>query len=249
MESLTSKRRSRREVLRFAGILGVGVFSRSAMSAQEARSSGHASEVDHLALGTKDLDAGIHYVENLTGVRPSFGGRHAGQGTKNALLSLGPRQYLEIIAPDPDQPDADGALVTSLRRLDSPAVTGWAAALTGIDRLATRLRSNGYNVPKVLLTERPQQDGKLVKLRWFDITGISGGVVPWPIEWDAKSAHGSEGAAEGCRIEKLELEHPEYEKMNRVLELLGLRSRVRSGPTAKVTAWLASPKGEVPLTS
>ena len=50
MESLTSKRRSRREVLRFAGILGVGVFSRSAMSAQEARSSGHASEVDHLAL-------------------------------------------------------------------------------------------------------------------------------------------------------------------------------------------------------
>ena len=114
-----------------------------------------------------DVHPGGRHNNGLKWTRPF----DAGQGTKNALLSLGPRQYLEIIAPDPDQPDADGALVTSLRRLDSPAVTGWAAALTGIDRLATRLRSNGYNVPKVLLTERPQQDGKLGKLRWFDITG------------------------------------------------------------------------------
>ena len=243
---LTSKRRSRREVLGLAGILGVGLFSRSARSAE---SSGDASEVDHLAVGTKDLEVGIRYVENLTGVRPSFGGRHPGQGTQNAVLSLGPRQYLEIIAPDPDQPDADGAMVRSLRRFDSPSVIGWAVELSGLVQFATRLRSNGYEVPQVHLTERHQQDGKLVKFRWFDIAGISGGVVPWPVEWDAQSSHGSEGAPEGCRIKRLELEHPEYKKMNRVLELLGLRSQVLSGSTAKVAAWLASPKGEVALTS
>ncbi len=124
-----------------------------------------------------------------------------------------------------------------------------AAELSSIDQVAKNLRSNGYEVSQVHLTERHQQDGTLVKLRWFEIAGITGGVVPWAVEWDAQSSHGSEGAPAGCRIDRLELEHPEWEKMNRVLELMGLRSRVRRGSTAKITAWLTTPNGNVSLTS
>lgn len=35
-------------------------------------------------------------------MRPVYGGRHPGAGTQNALLSLGPRSYMEILAPHTD---------------------------------------------------------------------------------------------------------------------------------------------------
>ena len=79
---------------------------------------------DHILLGAPDLDVGIRWVEERTGVRAKFGGNHPGAGTCNALLSLGTAHYLEIIAPDPAQ--ANGPDVRKLRQLSSPSIIEWA---------------------------------------------------------------------------------------------------------------------------
>ena len=55
--------------------------------------------VDHIMLGAANLDAGIHELEALTGVRAVYGGEHPNLGTHNALVSLGSNTYLEVIAP------------------------------------------------------------------------------------------------------------------------------------------------------
>ena len=97
--------------------------------------------LDHILLGCSDLERGVTFVEERLGVRAEFGGVHPGRGTQNALLSLGTRHYLEIIAPDPKQ--AGAKLPHGLGGLNGPRLVGWAAHPGDLDRFAVRLRGAG----------------------------------------------------------------------------------------------------------
>src|SRR6267143_4957791 len=96
--------------------------------------------LDHLILGCNDLDRGIDLVEENTGVRPAIGGVHPGRGTRNALLSLGERRYLEILAPDA----AQGQIVhfPQILGMTEPRLIGWAVHPPGMAATAKLLREN-----------------------------------------------------------------------------------------------------------
>lgn len=61
--------------------------------------------LDHLVLAADTLESGCEYLARRFGVEPDGGGRHEGYGTHNRLLSVGAGTYLELIAPDPGQPE------------------------------------------------------------------------------------------------------------------------------------------------
>src|SRR5258707_13776112 len=92
--------------------------------------------LDHLILGCNDLDKGIEFVHEGTGVLPAMGGVHPGRGTRNALLSLGERRYLEIIAPDPAQTEI--VHFPQIRSMTDPRLIGWAVHPPDITALAMR---------------------------------------------------------------------------------------------------------------
>jgi hypothetical protein len=205
------------------------------------------SMLDHILLGCSDLDSGIELVAKRTGVRAAFGGVHPGRGTQNALLSLGERHYLEIIALDPLQSDAPDHY--GLAKLIRPRLVGWAAHPGDLNLFATRLRDTdiAFDVPNPGSRKRP--DGRLLQWKTLNLKDDHAGLLPFFIEWSADTVHPSVDSPAGCSIVRFEIATPEPEQLSKTVAILGLGVRIAKAENPQLRATIAGPNGELVLSS
>jgi hypothetical protein len=209
------------------------------------------AEPDHLVLAAATLAQGIEYMSALTGVAPRPGGRHVAMGTHNALLRLGERLYLEIIAIDPDgtkpaRPrwfDMDsGDLQADL--LERPRVVHWVARTRDIGRAVAQC---GYDTGPILPFERGAY-------RWRITVPDDGrrpgrGVLPTLIQWDVAEHPADALPASGVTLAQFAASHPDPAPVRRSLAKLGLEEaiRVTFDREARLAVMLRTPKGLVAL--
>lgn len=199
--------------------------------------------LDHILLGCRDLERGIDFVEQRTGVRAAFGGVHPGRGTRNALLSLGERHYFEIIAPDPAQPAVPDS--RGLKNLTEPRLIGWAEHPGDLTPLATRLRDAGLAFDGPTSGSRKRPDGRLLQWKALNLRDDHGGLLPFFIEWSADSPHPSEDAPKGCALVDFLLETPKPAEIKPVCTLLNLDVRVEQGEASRLHARIAGLNGKI----
>jgi hypothetical protein len=203
--------------------------------------------MDHLVFGVPDLSRGIDLLEHKTGVRARFGGQHPGRGTHNALLSLGGRQYLEIIAIDPMQTEAPGLLFPGLKTLSQPQLMAWAVAVESVAETAKRAAAANIETVGPLAGARAQADGSLLTWKTLRLTGPRAAGLPFFIEWQAGTAHPSQQSPVGCTLTAFEVEHPDAAWLRRTLLGLGVDAPVLHGSRIGLKARLQTPKGDVEL--
>jgi len=203
--------------------------------------------LDHILLGCSDLDGGIDFVEKHTGVRAAFGGVHPGRGTRNALLSLGERHYLEIIAPDPLQSGTQDHY--GLLKLTEPRLVGWAAHPGDLDSFATRLRDANIAFDGPNPGSRKRPDGRLLQWKTLNLKDNHAGLLPFFIEWSADTVHPSADSPAGCRIVRFQITTPESEQLGKTMAILRLDVKIAKAEKAQLRATIAGPKGELALTS
>ncbi|HKO67168.1 MAG TPA: VOC family protein [Burkholderiaceae bacterium] len=216
------------------------------------------SELDHIVIGCAMLDDGMDWVEKRLGARPAPGGQHLAMGTHNALLKLGPRAYLEVIAIDPegtaparprwfalDEPEMQALLATG------PRLITWAVRSESLANACARVPDLG----EIVSMSRGKFHWKIAvpetgSLAW-------GGILPTAIQWLA-SDHGEahhpcdELEDSGCELVRLQLSHPAavlgtsgIMGMFRELKIMG---PVDLAPGPKVlAATIRTPAGEVVL--
>jgi catechol 2,3-dioxygenase-like lactoylglutathione lyase family enzyme len=204
--------------------------------------------LDHILLGCNDLQRGIDFVGQHTGVRAVFGGVHPGRGTQNALLSLGERRYLEIIVPDPGQPDAKNPLALHLKKLSVPQIVGWAAHPRDLSSLAKKLGEAGVAFEGPTPGSRKRPDGKTLSWKTLNLKDDRGGVLPFFIEWSADSKHPSEDAPHGCKLDSFSAISANPDGMLKLLKTLGLEMPVVRGEKEHLVAQLSSSKGAFEIT-
>lgn len=205
--------------------------------------------LDHILLGCNNLDSGIAFVEAHTGVRATPGGAHPGAGTHNALLSLGERRYLEIIAPDPAQPDSRDPLPLILTKLTGPRLVAWAAHPANISALAEKLQKAGVPFQGPAAGSRERLDGHILHWQVLHLEDDDTGLLPFFIEWGADSTHPSVDSPRGCHLSTFELVTQNPDALSKQTSLLSLDVAITKGPQPQLHAHLLGPNGELNLVS
>ncbi|MCU1318420.1 MAG: hypothetical protein JWN63_3742 [Candidatus Acidoferrum typicum] len=203
--------------------------------------------LDHIILGCNDLDRGIDLVEQNVGVGPTIGGVHPGRGTRNALLSLGERRYLEIIAPDPAQHEI--VHFPQIREMSEPRLLGWAVHPPDIAAIAQQLRENkvAFKGPDDGSRKRP--DGRVLTWKTVNLADDRHGLLPFFIEWSADSVHPSKDAPVRCRLEYFEIMSVDPDELSWTFKRIGLDLPVQRSDKARLRALISGPKGDLGLTT
>ncbi|PTX04884.1 VOC family protein [Pararhodobacter aggregans] len=170
--------------------------------------------LDHIALAALSLDEGSAAIEAALGVPLEPGGRHAQMGTHNRLLSLGPGEYLELIAIDPE-----GQAPDRPRWFDLDAFAGetrpqcWILRTDDMEAALARAPA-GTGVPTLFRRDA---------LSWTFALPDSGqqpfdGTAPALIEWGEGMVHPSVRLPDrGVRLTGVTLRHPRPDVLRQAL--------------------------------
>lgn len=203
--------------------------------------------VDHLVLAVPDLHQGIAHIHQLTGVKPKIGGQHMGRGTWNALLALGHNVYLELIAPDPQQPAPPKGYWMGVNQFKGAKLIHWAAKVHPIAEVIQRAQNHQLPIGQLSAGSRTRMNGQV--LSWMltePVREEDGGLLPFLIDWE-DSDHPAESLPQKCKLAHLEGRHPHPERINEQLAVLDIEMDISLGNRPQILASIETPKGVVSI--
>jgi hypothetical protein len=157
--------------------------------------------IDHVILGTTDLDRAADSLFRKFGLASAPGGTHPGWGTGNRIVPLG-RGYVEILGVIDQDVASRSFLGRHLQQqvAHGDKLIGWCLATKDIDGAAARL---GLEVSD---GSRERPDGETLRWRLAGLTeAMTSGYLPFFITWDVP-AHLHPAAMNAAhRVEPLEI--------------------------------------------
>ena len=198
--------------------------------------------LDHLAVAASNLSQGCEYVKDCLGIDLPFGGEHTHMGTHNCLVKLGDDEFLEVIAINPNaaKPSHPRWFNLDHHGNRSPYLAHWIARTEDITSTLS-----GIDAP----VGTPQECVR-GKLTWQlsvpdDGSYAFDGAFPSIIEWPHRPYPGAAMADVGCRLQHLEITHPEHTELRQSLlpHINDARIQVLSGPDVKLVATINTPSG------
>lgn len=204
-------------------------------------------DVDHLLYVTPHVARTIDDLEQVLGVRAVEGGRHPAWATRNALLALGPRTYLEIFGPDEEALEPPQPRPLGLDDLARPRLATWAAPHADLERLVREAERIPVDLGSVEERSRARPDGTTLAWRMTDLRKArADGIIPFFIDWGG-APHPAQGAPGGCTLVGLRAEHPLADDVALLLARLGTPLPLTRGDAPRLVATLETPRGVIEL--
>lgn len=206
--------------------------------------------IDHLVLATPDVPATVAELRATWGIELTPGGSHVGRGTRNELTGLGGATYLEVVGPDPAQPEPPFQRPFGVDALRTGSLVAWCARPSRpLPHVLAAIGALGMDLGEALEMSRARPDGVL--LEWqltFPVLGSPHvGTVPFLIDW-LDSPHPAGDLPHDATLTQLRITHPAADLLVAVLAEIGASPlvEVSSGPVS-LSASVLTPRGVVTL--
>jgi hypothetical protein len=201
--------------------------------------------IDHIVWYCADLDQGRRFFSTCMDAAPVYGGIHPGEGTRNALVSLGDQTYVEILGRDPEQPES--SLEGEVRQLRGAGIYHWAAGDADLEDLRARAAEAGLDGSDLATGGRTLPNGGWLGWRWFCLKNHGfGSLVPFFIDW-MDSAHPGKTAPRGGRVVGVEAFTPDPVRLESIYRVLGLEIPVTQSASSGLAVTIASNRGQQTL--
>ncbi len=216
----------------------------------------HLHYIDHIVVGVDDLQKGMAAIEEMTGVKPTYGGAHPYYGTHNALISLNNNTYLEVLAPNPEVSMNLFQWLTNfkamylrriLSRMHSLKPFLWAVGSEDLQVTATQIKKIGLKLSKPEPHSRKKPNGEL--LSWegaFFAQGIKTD-LPFFISWDEAASSPAKDSPKGCKLIHFTVSTPNPDDLNKIVDNLSLPVSITQAQKVGIAFEFSSPKGNVKL--
>jgi hypothetical protein len=210
--------------------------------------------VDHVILAIDSLERGVALLREATGLTATYGGAHPGNGTQNALLSLGGGRYLELLAPNPADSAAAAAPGAAERARTFAAhrrltPVGWAVRVADADSARAAYVARGLPASSVRPGSRARPNGTTLAWRtvapWGPLAAAHPRALPFAIEWGRATPHPAADAPAGCTLASFAVVSPAADSVGALLARAGVPTVVRRGGREGVEFALDCPRGRV----
>jgi hypothetical protein len=205
------------------------------------------ARVDHIVLATPDVDDTADRLTTTLAVPTVPGGKHPHWGTRNALMALGERAYLEIIGPDHDALPQEPPRPFGLDTLTAPRLVTWAVRGRALETLVRQARANGVELGEVQHRTRRRPDDVL--LSWIMTEPEApreGGIIPFFLDW-GETPHPATSCPPGASLAGLRARHPDAAGVSTMLRSLGLALEIEPGDGPELIATIESRRGRIEL--
>jgi len=205
-------------------------------------------QIDHLVYTVPDLEAAMDWFEKLSGIRPTFGGYHTTQGTKNAVINLGNSRYLELLAADEENKAIQPPRWMGVDFLEKAQMTRWSLKSNDLPTDSTILKEYQQEMGTIQGGQRKTTSGNL--LTWEMIMPLAAPqieVMPFMTDWQHSAVHPTDAMGEQCELISMAFTHPNPNLLQPTLAKLGLDIALTQGSNIGIKVKIKCPKGIIEI--
>lgn len=205
-------------------------------------------QIDHLVYCVPNmLDAIEHFKETL-GVEATIGGRHLNQGTINALINLGDKCYLEILAIDEENKDIKSPRWMGLDMATAPKITRWAISSEDVNQDSQVLQQYNPELGNIIDGSRVSPTGAMLKWKMTKpLATPEVEIAPFILDWSESAMHPTDNMVQSCALESVEFFSPENPKLNICLDGIFGNFQLIESKQPKIVATIRGPRGVVTI--